>query len=88
MSRILHQQISFADLEWQRLSIQLDPTLRAVAAVLEQQQSMVEEVRKDLERGLKNPRAGREGMAPSQVLRSLVLHAHQELGLPRVARAY
>src|SRR6202162_6703246 len=73
MSRILHQQISFADLEWQRLSIQLDPTLRAVAAVLEQQQSMVEEVRKDLERGLKNPRAGRQRMAPSQVLRSLVL---------------
>ena len=73
MSRILHQQISFADLEWQRLGIPLDPTLQAVADFLDRQQRLVEEVRKDLERGLKNPRAGREGMAPSQVLRSLVL---------------
>lgn len=73
MSRILHQQITFADLELQRLGIQLDPTLQAVADVLDRQQRLVEEVRKDLERGLKNPRAGREGMAPSQVLRSLVL---------------
>lgn len=73
MSRILHQQITFADLELQRLGIQLDPTLQAVADFLDRQQRLVEEVRKDLERGLKNPRAGREGMAPSQVLRSLVL---------------
>jgi IS5 family transposase len=73
MSRILHQQISFADLEWQRLGIPFDPTLQAVADFLDRQQRLVEEVRKDLERGLKNPRAGREGMPPSQVLRSLVL---------------
>ena len=73
MSRILHQQISFADLELQRLGIRLDPTLQAVADFLDRQQRLVEEVRKDLERGLKNPRAGREGMPPSQVLRSLVL---------------
>ena len=73
MGRILPPQISFADLEWHRLGIPLDPTLQAVANFLDQQQGVVEEVRKDLERGLKNPRAGRDGMAPSQVLRSLVL---------------
>ncbi|MBZ5625359.1 MAG: transposase [Acidobacteriia bacterium] len=73
MSRILPPQISFADLELYRLGIPLDPTLQAVANFLDEQQSVVEQVRKDLERGLKNPRAGRDGMAPSQVLRSLVL---------------
>ena len=35
--------------------------------------TLIEQVRKDLERGLKNPRTGRNGIAPSQVLRSLVL---------------
>ena len=72
MSRILHQQISFADLEFQRLR-QLEPNLQAVADFLDRQRHLVEEVRKDLQRGLKNSRAGRDGMDPSRVLRSLVL---------------
>ena len=73
MSRIPHLQFNFADLELQRLGVRLDPTLQAVSDFLDQQQRLVEEVRKDLERGLKRPHAGREGIAPSQVLRSLVL---------------
>jgi len=72
MGRVSHQQISFADAEFQRLR-QLDPLLQAVADFLDQQQELVEAVRKDLQRRLKKPRAGRDGIAPSQVLRSLVL---------------
>src|SRR6516162_3882212 len=34
---------------------------------------MIEAVRRDLERGLKNPGTGRDGLTPSQVLRSFVL---------------
>src|SRR6266436_4079646 len=34
---------------------------------------MIETVRRDLERGLKNPATGRNGLTPSQVLRSFVL---------------
>src|SRR5579862_7520167 len=73
MSRNTYSQFSFADLELQRLGIRLDPTLQSVSDFLDRQQHLVEEIRKDLERGLKRPRAGREGIAPSQVLRSLVL---------------
>src|SRR5258708_4423021 len=51
----------------------LDPILRTIAEFLDQHLTLIEQVRKDLERGLKNPRTGRNGIAPSQVLRSLVL---------------
>src|SRR5438477_11939952 len=71
--RSLPPQLSFADLELQFQGVQLDPLLRTIAEFLDQHLTLIEQVRKDLERGLKNPRAGRDGMAPSQVLRSLVL---------------
>src|SRR5437867_10544368 len=71
--RSLPPQLSFADLELQFHGVQLDPRLRAISAFLDQQLTLVEQVRKDLTRGLKNPRTGRNGIAPSQVLRSLVL---------------
>jgi transposase, IS5 family len=34
---------------------------------------VIEAVRRDLERGLRNPGTGRSGLAPQQVLRSLIL---------------
>jgi len=34
---------------------------------------MIEAVRRDLQRGLKKPATGRNGLTPSQVLRSFVL---------------
>src|SRR5881628_1086367 len=71
--RSLPPQLSFADLELQRQGLQLEPTLRAISEFLDQQQILVEQVRKDLERGLKNTRTGRNGITPSQVLNSLVL---------------
>src|SRR6266853_100061 len=71
--RSLPPQLSFADLELQFQGVHLDPILRAISEFLDQHLTLIEQVRKDLERGLKNARTGRNGIAPSQVLRSLVL---------------
>src|SRR2546428_455438 len=71
--RSLPPQLSFADLELQFQGVQLDLSLRAISEFLDQHLTLIEQVRKDLERGLKNARTGRKGIAPSQVLRSLVL---------------
>jgi transposase, IS5 family len=71
--RSLPSQFTFADLELQFQGVHLDPSLRAVSEFLDQHLTLIEQVRKDLERGLKNARTGRNGIAPSQVLRSLVL---------------
>src|SRR2546426_8439807 len=71
--RSLPLQFTFADLELQFQGVQLDPILRAISMFLDQHLTLIEQVRKDLERGWKNARTGRNGIAPSQVLRSLVL---------------
>lgn len=71
--RALPSQFTFADLELQFQGVHLDPILRAISEFLDQHLTLIEQVRKDLERGLKNARTGRNGIAPSQVLRSLVL---------------
>jgi IS5 family transposase len=73
MSRLLIPQLSFADLQLQNLGLHLDPTLQRIADFLKQHADLVELVRKDLERGLKKPDAGRRGITPEQTLRSLVL---------------
>ena len=73
MSRLLNPQLSFADLELQRQGIHLDPTLQGIADFLEEHSTLVEQVRQDLERGLKKPSAGRHGINPAQTLRSLTL---------------
>ena len=73
MSRLPIQQLSFADIQLQAHGVHLDTTLQRIANFLEAHSALVECVRKDLERGLKNPNAGRHGITPSQALRSLVL---------------
>ena len=73
MSRVLEPQLSFADLELRNLGVQLDPTLRGIVDFLEDHPALVEHVRRDLERGLKNPGMGRNGISPEQTLRSLLL---------------
>jgi len=73
VSRLLTPQLSFADLQLQNQGVHLDPALQRIAGFLEENAALVEHVRKDLERGLKKPNAGRHGITPSQVLRSLVL---------------
>src|SRR5712691_7392273 len=63
-------QPSFADAELQGQGITLDGTLQAISDLLDQHGELVDRVRQDLVRGLKNPETGREGLTARQVLRS------------------
>ena len=73
MSRGSIPQVSFADVEFMKQGIFLEPHLQTISNFLDQHEAMIEKVRGDLERGLKNPATGRSGLTPSQVLRSLIL---------------
>ena len=53
--------------------LELDPCLQAISDFLDNNASMIDAVRRDLIRGLKNPHTGRHGLTPQQVLRSLIL---------------
>jgi transposase, IS5 family len=73
MSRAAKHQISFADWELMQQRLYLEPLLENISKFLDDHEEMIEIVRCDLERGLKNARTGRNGLTPQQVLRSLVL---------------
>jgi transposase, IS5 family len=51
----------------------LEPVLAAIADFLDEHEEIIEPIRHDLRRGLKNPDTGRKGLTPQQVLRSLIL---------------
>src|SRR5207244_8133905 len=71
--RTAKPQISFADWELLQQGILLEPVLQTIYDFLADHEEMIEAVRRDLERGLKNPGTGRNGLTPQQVLRSLIL---------------
>lgn len=73
MTRAADPQIGFADWEFKQQQIFLEPLLQGIAAFLDEHDELIEAVRRDLARGLKNPATGRSGLTPSQVLRSLML---------------
>ena len=73
MSRLAPPQLSFADLELRSQGVHLDPLLQASLAFRDDPAALVEQVRQDLGRGLKNPNPGRDGITPAQTLRSLSL---------------
>jgi IS5 family transposase len=73
MTRIAEPQLSFADLELRNQGVHLDPLLQGIVGFLDEHATLVEQVRQDLARGLKNPHTGRNGITPSQTLRSLLL---------------
>jgi transposase, IS5 family len=73
VSRVAAAQISFADWELMRQGLQLEPLLQAIADFLDEHGALVTKIRSDLRRGLKSPDTGRNGLAPHEVLRSLVL---------------
>src|SRR5260370_2232352 len=73
MSRTAERQVSFADWELVRQGLRLEPLLQAISDFLDTQKDMIEQVRRDLTRGLKKAEAGRSGLTPRQILRSLVL---------------
>src|ERR1700757_5038946 len=65
--------MSFANLELLRQGVRLEPLLQAICGFLDKQPALVERVRRDLVRGLKQPDHGRHGLTAPQVLRALVL---------------
>jgi transposase, IS5 family len=73
VSRAAERQVSFADWELMRQGLRLEPLLQAISDFLDDQKDMIEQVRCDLIRGLKNAETGRSGMTLQQILRSLVL---------------
>jgi IS5 family transposase len=73
VSRPATSQISFADWELMRQGLALEPLLQAISAFLDEHEELVAQIRGDLRRGLKKPDTGRNGLAPQEVLRSLVL---------------
>src|ERR1039458_4016062 len=73
MTRIAEPQLSFADLELRSQGVHLDPLLQGIVGFLDDHAPLVEQVRQDLARGLKNPNTGRSGITPSQTLRSFIL---------------
>src|SRR5205823_8679388 len=66
-------QISFADWELLQQGLTLEPLLQAISDFLDDQKEMIEAVRRDLQRGLKKPATGRNGLTPPQVLRAFIL---------------
>jgi IS5 family transposase len=76
VSRATRRQFSFADWELTRqvqLGVRLEPLLRAISEFLDTQADLIECIRRDLVRNLKKPGSGRNGLTPSQILRSLVV---------------
>jgi IS5 family transposase len=73
VSRTANPQISFADWELMRQGLALEPVLQAISGFLDKHEEMIETIRGDLRRGLKNPDTGRNGLTAQQVLGSLVL---------------
>ena len=73
MTRSVSCQISFADVEFLAQGVRLEPMLQAISDFIDQHGHLVDKVRRDLERGLKNPKTGRNGLTAQQVIRSLIL---------------
>jgi IS5 family transposase len=73
MTRSAKRQISFADVEFLAQGVSLEPTLQAISDFIDKYGHLVDKVRRDLERGLKNPKTGRNGLTAQQVIRSLTL---------------
>lgn len=66
-------QATFADLEFLRQGVHLDPVLAQISGFLDQHPEFVGLVEKDLTRGLKRAKTGRPGLTAEQTLRSFIL---------------
>ena len=73
MTRSTSSQFSFADLEFLDQGVRLEPMLQAISVFIDEHGHLIDKVRRDLYRGLKNPMTGRNGLTAQQVLRSFVL---------------
>ena len=66
-------QETFADLEFLRQGITLDPVLAQISRFLDDHPDLALLVEKDLTRGLKRAKTGRPGLTAEQTLRSFIL---------------
>ena len=66
MTRAAHHQFTFADLEFIRQGVDMDENLKKISDFLDTQPEVLEMVRQDLQRGLKNPNTGHKGLTPEQ----------------------
>ena len=66
-------QATFADLEFLRQGITLDPVLAQISRFLDDHPDLALLVEKDLTRGLKRAKTGRPGLTAEQTLRSFIL---------------
>lgn len=73
MPRIPQRQSDFADLAFRQQGVELDPILQSISDFLDDHDQLIDQVCRDLQRGLKNPHTGRDGLTPSRVLRSFIL---------------
>ena len=73
MSAFAKRQFSFADWEMIHQGQKLDPILQTISDFLDNNATIIDGIRRDLERGLKNPDRGRDGLTPEQVLRALIV---------------
>ncbi len=73
MTRSAISQKSFADLEFERQGVVLDPILQSISDLLDEHGELVEKVHRDLVRGLKRPQTGRDGLSAGRALRAFVL---------------
>src|ERR1035438_4851401 len=60
MTHIAEPQLRFADLELRNQGVRLDPLLQGIVGFLADHAPLVEQVRQDLARGLKNPNTDRK----------------------------
>jgi IS5 family transposase len=67
------EQATFADLEFLRQGIQLDPVLAQISEFLDRHPALLVLVEQDLTRGLKRAATGRPGLTAEQTLRSFLL---------------
>jgi IS5 family transposase len=81
MARPGWRQVSFGDAELRAQAAARNPRLQMIAKLLDDRRELIEKVAHDLRRGLKNPRTGRMGLSPFQVLRAFVLQRIENLDL-------
>jgi hypothetical protein len=61
MTRAAHHQFTFADLEFIRQGVDMDENLKKISEFLDTRPKVLEMVRQDFQRGLKNPNTGHKG---------------------------
>ena len=73
MRRLKEPQRTFVDLELERQGVRMEAALHLISQFLDRRPDLLVLVGQDLDRGLKKPARGRQGMTAEQVLRSVVL---------------